>query len=171
MIEDVFGPQADYGTVKKSMGPAQMSPDLKYTQPEHKETRKVSVYGNPDMSKVSTNKMERQNLTLWMGLRRVARATNAFSKKIANMRAALALHYAYYNFCRIHSSIRVTPAMDAGLTDRIWEIEELVDLIPTPVANRPKTYRKRGTVDSPETTVEAPKVNDEPAIPEDDLLF
>jgi hypothetical protein len=78
------------------------------------------------MEKVSTSYVERQNLTMRMALRRLTRLTNAFSKKWENFDKALALHFAYYNFCRVHQSLRVTPAMEAGLTNHIWSIAELL---------------------------------------------
>lgn len=73
--------------------------------------------------------VERQNLTMRMGMRRFTRLTNGFSKKIANHEAAIALHFMYYNFCRVHQTLRVTPAMEAGLANHIWEIEEIVRLM------------------------------------------
>ena len=82
--------------------------------------------GNPDPAHISTSFVERQNLTMRMSIRRFTRLTNAFSKKLANLKAACALHFAYYNFCRIHSTIRVTPAMEAELTDHVWELEEML---------------------------------------------
>lgn len=82
--------------------------------------------GNPDPDHISTSFVERQNLTMRMAIRRFTRLTNAFSKKLANLKAACALHFAYYNFCRVHSSLRVTPAMEAGLTDHVWTIAELL---------------------------------------------
>src|SRR2546429_7055331 len=84
--------------------------------------------GVPDPRHVSTSFVERQNLTLRMQLRRFTRLTNAFSKKLSHLKAAVALHFAYYNFCRIHSSLRVTPAMEAGLTDHVWGIGELLSV-------------------------------------------
>jgi hypothetical protein len=75
---------------------------------------------------MSTSFVERQNLTMRMAIRRFTRLTNAFSKKLDNLKAACALHFAYYNFCRIHQTLRVTPAMEAGLTDHTWTTEELV---------------------------------------------
>jgi hypothetical protein len=80
----------------------------------------------PDCERVCTSHIERQNLTMRMQIRRLIRLTNAFSKKWENLRAAIALHFAYYNFCRVHSSLRVTPAMEAGLTDHVWTIAELL---------------------------------------------
>jgi hypothetical protein len=80
----------------------------------------------PDYERICTSHIERQNLTMRMQIRRLTRLTNAFSKKWENLRAAIALHFAYYNFCRVHSSLRVTPAMEAGITDHVWELKELL---------------------------------------------
>jgi hypothetical protein len=80
----------------------------------------------PDFERICTSHVERQNLTMRMQIRRLTRLTNAFSKKWENLRAAIALHFAYYNFCRIHQTLRVTPAMEAGLTDHVWELKELL---------------------------------------------
>ena len=82
--------------------------------------------GNPDPEHVSTSYVERQNLTMRMAMRRLTRLTNGFSKKLAHLKAAVALHFAYYNFCRTHKTLRVTPAMEAGLTDHVWTIAELI---------------------------------------------
>jgi hypothetical protein len=82
--------------------------------------------GDPDPRHMSTSFVERQNLTMRMSIRRMTRLTNAFSKKLDNLKAACALHFAYYNFCRIHQTLRVTPAMEAGWADHVWKIEELV---------------------------------------------
>ena len=83
--------------------------------------------GNPDQKHISTSLVERQNLTMRMGVRRFTRLTNAFSKRIENHRAAVALHFAHYNFVRQHKTLRVTPAMAAGVSDRMWSLEELVE--------------------------------------------
>jgi hypothetical protein len=80
----------------------------------------------PEYERTCTSHIERQNLTMRMQIRRLTRLTNAFSKKWENLRAAIALHFAYYNFCRVHSSLRVTPAMEAGITDHVWSIAELL---------------------------------------------
>ena len=90
---------------------------------------KTPIYGAPVAELVSTSYVERQNLTMRMQIRRFTRLTNAHSKKLENHGASIALHFAHYNFCRIHSTIRCTPAMEAGLTDHVWEIEELVALL------------------------------------------
>jgi len=88
------------------------------------------VVGNPDLRHVSTSYVERQNLTMRMSMRRFTRLTNAFSKKVENHSAAVALFYMYYNFGRIHQTLRITPAMAAGVSDHVWDIEEIVSLMP-----------------------------------------
>jgi transposase-like protein/IS1 family transposase len=105
---------------------ASVEPDTRYSPAECTGAKKVAIYGNPDMKMVSTSHIERHNLSTRMQSRRYTRLTNAFSKKWANHQAALALWYAYYNFCRVHSSLRVTPAMEAGITDHIWTLKELI---------------------------------------------
>jgi hypothetical protein len=87
------------------------------------------VSGNPDPKHISTSFVERQNLTMRMGMRRFTRLTNGFSKKVDNLRHAVALHFMHYNFCRVHQTLRVTPAMEAGLAGHVWGIEELVGLL------------------------------------------
>jgi len=89
-------------------------------------TEAISVLGHPDPERICTSHVERQNLTMRMMIRRLTRLTNAFSKKWENLWAALCLHFAFYNFCRIHSTIRVTPAMEAGITNQAWEISDLL---------------------------------------------
>jgi hypothetical protein len=84
------------------------------------------MFGNPDPERICTSHVERQNLTMRMMMRRLTRLTNGFSKKWENLRAALALHFAYYNFCQIHKSIRCTPAMEAGITKTVWELKDLL---------------------------------------------
>jgi cell fate regulator YaaT (PSP1 superfamily) len=87
------------------------------------------MMGNPDYKHISTSHVERQNLTIRMGMRRFTRLTNAFSKKLENHEAAIALHYMHYNFCRIHQTLRVTPAMEAGVSDKVWSIADVVALL------------------------------------------
>lgn len=86
----------------------------------------VVLIGNPDETKICTSHVERQNLSIRMGMRRMTRLTNAFSKKRENLWYAYCLWFAFYNFCRIHKTLRVTPAMEAGITNRVWEVEELL---------------------------------------------
>lgn len=93
-----------------------------------KGTRTVVIAGGPDRGKLSTNYVERQNLAIRMGMRRFTRLTNAFSKKVENLAAAVALHFMYHNFGRIHKTLRVTPAMEAGITDHVWTLEEIFSL-------------------------------------------
>ena len=95
-------------------------------RPRVKRVEKIPVVGNPRMEAISTSYVERQNLTMRMNMRRFTRLTNAFSKKLENLKAAVALHFAYYNFCRIHESLKVTPAMQAGLVGSMWTIADLV---------------------------------------------
>jgi hypothetical protein len=92
-------------------------------------TEKIKINGNPEKESVSTSYVKRQNLTMRMNMRRFTRLTNAFSKKVENLGHALALHFMYYNFCRIHQTLRVTPAMAAKVTDRLWDIDDILNLI------------------------------------------
>jgi transposase-like protein/IS1 family transposase len=124
-IDLSLGTRVDFGQIIKSFGKP-MDDDHRYSPPEVIELKKVAVFGRPDMAKICTSHVERQNLTVRMQMRRFTRLTNAFSKKWTNLYYALALHFAYYNFCRVHSTLRVTPAMESGLTDHIWTIDELV---------------------------------------------
>jgi hypothetical protein len=82
--------------------------------------------GDPDLDHISTSFVERQNLTMRMQLRRFTRLTNAFSKKLSHLKAAVGLHFAWYNFCRVHKTLRVTPAMEAGITDHVWGMPEIL---------------------------------------------
>jgi hypothetical protein len=103
--------------------------DTKYSPGECIGTQTAVLQGNPDRKHISTSFVERQNLTMRMSMRRFTRLTNAHSKKLENHEAAIALHYMHYNFCRIHSTLRVTPAMEANLSSHVWSIEELVGLL------------------------------------------
>jgi hypothetical protein len=108
-----------------------------YGQPEDGERRyspaevvssgKIPVMGTPEKSRICTSHVERQNLTMRMQIRRFTRLTNGFSKKWENRWAAVCLWFAYYNFCRVHQTLRVTPAMEAGVTDHIWSVRELLE--------------------------------------------
>ncbi|MEO7413588.1 MAG: IS1 family transposase [Opitutaceae bacterium] len=128
-FEEAFGTRAAYGTISKKFGNVKMSPDGKYEQPKLKKMRQYAVMGNPIPDAISTHCIERYNLSVRQSTRRFSRATLAFSRKIKNKRAAVALYFTYFNFCRIHPVIRVTPAMDAGLADHPWEIREIVALV------------------------------------------
>ncbi len=100
--------------------------EQRYSPAECTGCKKVPIYGNPDMARASTSHIERQNLTVRMSMRRMTRLTNAFSKKWLNHKAAYALYFAHYNFCRVHPSLRVTPAMESGLTDHVWSLAEVL---------------------------------------------
>lgn len=104
-------------------------PPSKNTEKFFKGTRKARITGKPDLDYVSTSYVERQNLTMRMTMRRFTRLTNAFSKKAENLAHAVALHFMHYNFCRVHQSLRVTPAMETGITDHVWSIEEIMGLL------------------------------------------
>ena len=107
----------------------QDTPETRYSTAICMGARKAIISGNPDYNHVSTSFAERQNLTMRMSMRRFTRLTNAFSKKIENHVAAIALHYMHYNFCRVHQTLRVTPAMAAGIANHVWELSELVALL------------------------------------------
>lgn len=127
-VENVFRGQIDYAMLVKIYG--QPSTDEKrYSPAECTGTKRTVLYGDPNPKDVSTSYVERQNLTMRMHMRQFTRLTNAFSKKVENHCHAIALHFVYYNFCRIHQTLRVTPAMEAQLTDDIMKIEDIVKLI------------------------------------------
>ena len=124
--EQAFGADVDYGQIVKIYEAEPIGPG-RYSPPRVKNTRRSVIAGRPDQSHISTSFVERQNLTMRMSMRRFTRLTNAFSKKRENLEAAVALHFAHYNFVRQHKSLRVTPAIAAGVSDRLWSLEELVD--------------------------------------------
>jgi IS1 family transposase len=127
-VEGAFGMDVDYAMLIKLYGtPA--APDTRYSPGVCIGTETVVVSGNPDLNHVSTSYVERQNLTMRMSMRRFTRLTNGFSKKLENHEHMLAIYFLYYNFCRVHQTLRVTPAMEAGITHYVWTIEELVKLL------------------------------------------
>ena len=142
-VEGAFGGDVDYAQLVKVFKTG--SGTGKYSPPECIGTRRRTVEGRPDQSKVSTSYVERQNLTMRMSMRRFTRLTNAFSKKLDNHIHALALYFAFYNFCRIHKTLRVSPAMAAGITDRLWSMEDIVAKIDAmvPAAKPRGPYKKR----------------------------
>jgi IS1 family transposase len=125
-IDDAFGMDVDYAMLVKVYSNSGQA-DTRYSPGEIVDVRTIPITGAPNPRLISTSHIERQNLTIRMQLRRFTRLTNAFSKKLVNLKAACALHFAHYNFCRVHSSLRVTPAMAAGVTERVRELEELVN--------------------------------------------
>jgi hypothetical protein len=104
-------------------------PNTRYSSPDVLKVKKSAVQGNPEMSRISTSFVEKQHHTLRMHCRRLSRLTNAFSKRRSSFEAAIALHYAYYNFVKTHGSLRMTPAMAAGLIDRHLTVEDLVRMV------------------------------------------
>lgn len=127
-IEGAFGADVDYGMLIKIYG-MPTEGEKRYSPAECIGARKVPIEGSPDPKHISTSFAERQNLTMRMSIRRFTRLTNAFSKKVANHAHSVALHYMYYNFCRIHKTLRVTPAMAAGVTDRVWDMNDLAAMV------------------------------------------
>lgn len=126
-VEEIFAGRADFAQMIKLYGDyGQHDAAGRYSPQPMIETIVRIEDGRPDPRHISTSFVERQNLTIRMGIRRFTRLTNAFSKKLDNHKAACALHFAYYNFCRIHKSLRVTPAMEAGITNHIWTLRELL---------------------------------------------
>ncbi len=129
-VEGAFGADVDFAQLVKQYGNEQREcSEVRYSPAVCTGAKKIPVMGNPDPKYISTSYVERQNLTMRMSMRRFTRLTNAFSKKFENHCAAIALYFMYYNFCRIHQTLRVTPAMAAGVTDHVWEIGEIVDLL------------------------------------------
>jgi IS1 family transposase len=124
--ETAFGRDVDYGQIVKSYESAPTDPG-RYSPPKVIGSTKTVIIGRPDEAAICTSHVERQNLSMRMSLRRLTRLTNGFSKKVENLRAAITLYFAHYNFVRPHLSLRVTPAMAAGITDRLWTIGDLLD--------------------------------------------
>lgn len=128
-VEDVFAGQADFAQVIKLYGDVgQHDAAGRYSPAPIVETIIKIRDGRPDSRYISTSHIERQNLTMRMAIRRFTRLTNAFSKKLDNLKAACALHFAYYNFCRTHQSLRCSPAMEAGIAGHIWQLRELLTI-------------------------------------------
>ena len=128
-VEGAFGMDVDYAQLQKIYGAPSDEEQRRYSPAKCIGCDMKVVSGNPDPKHVSTSYVERQNLTMRMSMRRFTRLTNAFSKKVDNHRHAVALYFMYYNFCRVHQTLRVTPAMEAGIADHIWSIGELVALL------------------------------------------
>jgi IS1 family transposase len=127
-VESAFGSDIDFSQLVKLYGQTSEG-QKRYSPPACIGTIRQKINGKPDEKKVSTSYVERQNLTMRMNMRRFTRLTNAFSKKVENLACAVALHFMYYNFCRIHQTLRVTPAMEAKISDHVWDIEEILGLI------------------------------------------
>ena len=125
-VERGFGADADYGQILKVYGAQDLNEARRYSPAKLVKIERSMVSGQPDPALISTSYVERQNLTMRMHMRRLTRLTNGFSKKIENFRAAVALHFGYYNFVRVHKTLRCTPAMAGGVTDSVWTVPELI---------------------------------------------
>jgi IS1 family transposase len=143
-VEGAFGADVDFAQLVKLYGPTITAPG-RYSPAECTGAKKVRREGNPDVAHISTSHVERMNLSIRMQNRRFTRLTNAFSKKLDNHIHALALYFAFYNFCRIHKTLRVTPAMAAGITDRLWSLGDIVGKIDAmaPESKPRGPYKKR----------------------------
>ena len=146
-VEGAFGGEIDYAMLVKhysNPGEAQQA-QKRYSPSEFVSAEKRRISGDPDVKKVTTSHVERQNLTMRMGMRRFTRLSNGFSKKIENLEHAVALHFMFYNFGRIHKTLRVTPAMEAGISDHVWTLEEIAALVPEPVATKRGSYKTKNS--------------------------
>jgi IS1 family transposase len=135
-VEDAFGADIDFSMLIKIYGRETGKGESRYSPPVCIGARRRKIIGNPDRNLISTSFVERQNLTLRMTNRRFTRLTNAFSKKIANHKHMMAIYAMNYNFCRIHQTLRCTPAMEAGITDHVWSLEEIANLCELTVNNQ-----------------------------------
>lgn len=144
-VENVFGIDVDYAMLVKLYGLNQEAAKGRYSPAQCTGARRKAIKGNPDENHISTSYVERNNLTMRMHMRRFTRLTNAFSKKVENHAYAVALHMMYYNFVRIHSKLRMSPAMAAGVSDRLWEIGDIVKLVEDaePKPGKRGQYKKR----------------------------
>src|SRR5438477_7877884 len=144
-VEEAFGADIDYGMLVKLYGPEThgQGHERKYSPSECIGARKDTITGNPDPKHISTSHTERHNLTMRMHMRRFTRLTNAFSKKVENHCHALALYFVYYNFCKVHTTLRVTPAMEAKLTTKPMKLEDVINLIPSEEPKKRGTYKKK----------------------------
>lgn len=128
-VPGAFSDNIDWATIVKVYGNTnEKTPERKYSCPKIEKCETKVRIGDPDAEHISTSYVERQNLTMRMSMRRMTRLTNGFSKKLENLAHAVALHFMYYNFGRIHQTLRITPAMAAGVSDHVWELEEIAAL-------------------------------------------
>jgi IS1 family transposase len=129
-VEDAFGAEIDYAMLVKLYGSSGDNPESRYSPATCIGCRTGVLSGSPNPKYISTSYVERQNLSMRMGMRRFTRLTNGFSKKFENHAHQVALYFMHYNYCRVHSTLRVTPAMEADLTDHVWTLTELCALLP-----------------------------------------
>ena len=149
-VEGAFGADIDYAMLVKicGKGDPERTSEARDSPSECIGTLTELIAGSPEESYISTSYVERQNLTMRTSMRRFTRLANAFSKRLEYLAYSVALHFMYYNFCRIHQTLRVTPAMAAGVANQLWEIVDIVQLVEAaaPKPNRPATYKKRNAV-------------------------
>jgi IS1 family transposase len=127
-VEKAFGNEIDYAMLVKIFGESP-EPQKRYSPAVCVACKRYPITGDPDPAHVSTRYVERQNLNMRMGMRRFTRLTNAFSKKVENLAATVALYYTYYNFCRVHQTLKTTPAVKAGIANHVWSVDEIVALL------------------------------------------
>jgi hypothetical protein len=142
-VENNFRGDVDYAMLVKHYGKSEESPEQRYSPGKCLGATKKQVEGRPDMDHVSTSYAERQNLNIRMKNRRFTRLTNAFSKKAVNLAYSIALDFFHHNFIRIHQTLRMTPAMKAGIAEYPMTIEDIVEMLPLPVAKKRGPYKKR----------------------------
>ncbi len=143
-VDDAFGTDIDFAQIIKIYGTPRQNKDdsRRYSPAECTGVEKRPITGNPSIKDISTSYVERQNLTMRMHMRRFTRLTNAFSKKLENHMHAISLYFMFYNFCKIHKTLRVTPAMAAGITEKLWDIADIVALIPEEEPKKRGPYKK-----------------------------
>lgn len=142
VVEKAFDWKVDYAMLVKQYGDAPVGTKGRYSPAVSTGAKKIKVSGMHDVEKANTSFVERQNLTMRMYMLRFTRLTNGFSKKVENHVNAVALHFMYYNFSKIHKTLRVTPAMEAGISNHAWSIEEIARLVPEAVATKRGSYKK-----------------------------
>ncbi|HEV7516405.1 MAG TPA: IS1 family transposase [Thermoanaerobaculia bacterium] len=141
-LEDAFNGELDYAMLQKIYAAAPGG-ETRYSPAECTGCQKTAISGNPDPKRISTSYVERANLSMRMGLRRYTRLTNGHSKKLENHCAALSIFFMHYNFARVHSTIRCSPAMAAGVTSHLWSVADIVKLLPVEAPAKRGPYKKR----------------------------
>jgi len=145
-VEDAFGANVDYAMLIKLYGNGgNQKDDTRYSPADCTGIEKKHIEGAPQYDLISTSHVERQNLIMRMHMRRFTRLNNAFSKKLENDIYAISLYFMFYNYCKIHKILRITPAMAAGITDHVWELEDIVNLIPEQEPKKRGPYKKKNS--------------------------
>jgi hypothetical protein len=142
-VEGACGADVDYAQLVKRYESSQE--EVRYSPAVCTSCERKAVTGKPDPKHISTSFVERQNLTMRMSMRRFTRLTNGFSKKLMNHLATVAIYFMYYNFARVHQTLRVTPAMEAGVSDHVWSYEEIIGIMPKPVFRPRGPYKKKNS--------------------------